>query len=203
MQRSPTCHGGVKGRGGFKLSAGALYPKDDYEWIVKGGAYQVLTAAGGRYAHSAHRSQGPREEPAAAEADWLRPARRRPAIRDGFPGIPHDRCKWIQNGAPFGPERRSTTKCTSLEVFPKIVTLERGGTHRLLVTAHFTEAARKTSPIRLSTNRTTATSPRSDENGIVKAATHGETAILVRAAGQAASATVGVIGAPVAALSQP
>ena len=43
-----TCHGGVKGRGGFKLSAGALYPKDDYEWIVKGGAYQVLTTAGGR-----------------------------------------------------------------------------------------------------------------------------------------------------------
>ena len=36
--------GGVKGRGGFKLSAGALYPKDDYDWIVKGGTYQVLTA---------------------------------------------------------------------------------------------------------------------------------------------------------------
>ncbi len=40
-----TCHGGVKGRGGLKLSPGALYPADDYEWIVKGGAYQVLTAA--------------------------------------------------------------------------------------------------------------------------------------------------------------
>src|SRR5713226_6251949 len=38
------CHGGVKGRGGFKLSANALYPKDDYGWITKGGAYQVLTA---------------------------------------------------------------------------------------------------------------------------------------------------------------
>src|SRR5439155_10351067 len=38
------CHGGVKGRGGLKLSANALYPKDDYEWITKGGVYQVLTA---------------------------------------------------------------------------------------------------------------------------------------------------------------
>ncbi|MEO8130367.1 MAG: Ig-like domain-containing protein, partial [Bryobacteraceae bacterium] len=38
------CHGGVKGRGGFKLSPGVLNPKDDYEWIVKGGGYQVLTA---------------------------------------------------------------------------------------------------------------------------------------------------------------
>src|SRR5439155_145260 len=38
------CHGGVKGRGGFKLSANALYPKDDYAWITKGGVYQVLTS---------------------------------------------------------------------------------------------------------------------------------------------------------------
>ena len=41
---SAICHGGVKGQGGFKLSAGALYPADDYEWITKGGGYQVLTA---------------------------------------------------------------------------------------------------------------------------------------------------------------
>src|SRR5438477_3082213 len=38
-----TCHGGVKGRGGFKLSPAALDAKADYEWIVKGGKYQVLT----------------------------------------------------------------------------------------------------------------------------------------------------------------
>ena len=41
---SAICHGGVKGQGGFKLSGGALYPADDYEWITKGGGYQVLTA---------------------------------------------------------------------------------------------------------------------------------------------------------------
>ena len=38
------CHGGVKGQGGLKLSANALHPEDDYNWIMKGGAYQVLTA---------------------------------------------------------------------------------------------------------------------------------------------------------------
>ena len=38
------CHGGVKGQGGLKLSANALYPEDDYNWIIKGGAYQVLSA---------------------------------------------------------------------------------------------------------------------------------------------------------------
>ena len=39
-----SCHGGVKGRGGFKLSSGGFHPKEDYEWIVKGGVYQVLTS---------------------------------------------------------------------------------------------------------------------------------------------------------------
>src|SRR6478752_5768346 len=37
------CHGGVKGRGGFKLSLDALIPREDYEWIVQGGKYQVLS----------------------------------------------------------------------------------------------------------------------------------------------------------------
>src|SRR5205807_4928578 len=40
---SAICHGGVKGQGGLKLSANALYPADDYDWITKGGGYQVLT----------------------------------------------------------------------------------------------------------------------------------------------------------------
>src|ERR1700730_10796999 len=40
-----TCHGSVKGRGGFKLSANALNPREDYEWITKGGGYQVLIEA--------------------------------------------------------------------------------------------------------------------------------------------------------------
>src|SRR5690242_16569534 len=39
------CHGSVKGRGGFKLSANALNPREDYEWIAKGGGYQVLIDA--------------------------------------------------------------------------------------------------------------------------------------------------------------
>ena len=41
---SSDCHGSVKGKGGFKLSMNALYPRDDYQWIVEGGTYQVLSA---------------------------------------------------------------------------------------------------------------------------------------------------------------
>ncbi len=38
------CHGGVKGRGGFKLSLNSLNPREDYKWVVRGGVYHVLTA---------------------------------------------------------------------------------------------------------------------------------------------------------------
>ena len=38
------CHGGPKGKAGFKLSINAMYPRDDYKWIFEGGTYQVLTA---------------------------------------------------------------------------------------------------------------------------------------------------------------
>ena len=41
---SSECHGGVKGRGGFKLSLDARHPRKDYRWIVQGGVYQVLSA---------------------------------------------------------------------------------------------------------------------------------------------------------------
>ena len=41
---SSSCHGGVKGRGGFRLSSDATDPAEDYRWIVRGGGYQVLTA---------------------------------------------------------------------------------------------------------------------------------------------------------------
>ena len=65
---SAICHGGVKGQGGFKLSANALYPADDYDWITKGGVYQVLTAEvkGERIPRIDLAEPG--EEPAASEA---------------------------------------------------------------------------------------------------------------------------------------
>ena len=37
------CHGGLKGKGGLKLSVNAAHPREDYRWIAKGGVFQVLT----------------------------------------------------------------------------------------------------------------------------------------------------------------
>lgn len=191
------CHGGVKGRGGFKLSAGALYPKDDYEWIVKGGAYQVLTA-------EVKGERIPRIDLKQPEKSLI--------LQKATATIPHgggrrfktdspeyqDILKWVKDGAPFGPEVKAENRVVRLEVFPSTVALEANGQQRLLVTAHFADSRTEDfthQALYVSNNRDVASI---DETGIVKAKQLGETAILIRAAGQAISATVGVMGAPVA-----
>jgi hypothetical protein len=192
-----TCHGGVKGRGGFKLSAGALYPKDDYDWIVKGGAYQVLTTqiAGART---------PRIDLANPEKSLLLLKPTSSVPHGGGKRFPVDSPEyrtivdWIKNGAPFGPESSVNNKVASLEVFPKVVTLERGGIHRLLVTAHFADGRAEDFTGQASFKSNDSDVATINESGIVKAGRTGETAILVRAAGQAASASIGVIGSPIA-----
>ncbi|MGI8989924.1 MAG: DUF1553 domain-containing protein [Bryobacteraceae bacterium] len=193
---SPSCHGGVKGRGGLKLSAGALHPKDDYEWIVKGGAYQVLTAE----------VKGPRTpridlrepeksllllKPTAAVAHGG--GRRFTKDADEYLKI----LKWIRDGAPYGAENTTDNRVARLEVFPPVVTLQAGGKQRLLVTAHFVDGRAEdfTDHALFVSNEKDIASV--DESGQVQAGKLGETAILVRAAGQVGSATVGVVGAPV------
>lgn len=188
-----SCHGGVKGRGGFKLSNGALHPKDDYEWIVKGGVYQVLTTE----------VKGPRiprinlEQPEKSLL-LLKPSGGAPhgggvRFRADSPEY-QALLQWIKNGAPFGPDNLPEARVARLEIFPKTVTLQTGEKHRLLVTAHmadgrtedFTRAA-----LYAANDRDVATT---NDAGVVTATRLGETAVLVRAAGAVASATVGVVG---------
>ena len=130
------CHGGVKGRGGFKLSSGVLHPKDDYEWIVKGGTYQVLTAevAGSRVPRI--NLKDPQNSLILLKATGSMPhggGQRFKKTSKEYESL----LKWIKDGAPYGPENDRENRVVRLEVFPPIVTLERGAKQRLLVTAHF------------------------------------------------------------------
>lgn len=188
-----TCHGGVKGRGGFQLSSGALHPKDDYEWIVKGGEYQVLTTE----------VKGER----IPRIDLKQPAQslllRKPAGQTPHGGGVRFKTdseeyrallNWVSQGAPYGAADDKQVTVTRLEVFPKTLTLERGGSHRLLVTAHFADGRTEDftrSAVYASNDKEVAAV---DDDGIVKATRLGETAVLVRAAGGVTSATVGVVG---------
>ena len=193
---SATCHGGVKGQGGFKLSANALYPADDYQWITKGGGYQVLTA-------EVKGERIPRIDLANPDKSLLV---LKPTI-----AVPHGGGKrfatdsedyqtivgWIRGGAPYSSGDASTeARLTSLELYPSLAVLPVTAVHRLLVTAHFSDGHTEdyTHQARYIVNDGEVASVAS--GGVVTAKRRGETSILVRAAGQVASVGVGVIGPP-------
>lgn len=195
------CHGGVKGRGGFKLSAGALYPKDDYEWIVKGGAYQVLTA-------EIKGERIPRVDLKQPESSLILKKATGSVAHGGgrrfAVGSPEYQAilKWVRDGAPYGPELKAENRVVRLEVSPSTVALEQRGEQRLKVIAHFADSRTEDftdQALYVSNNRDVVVV---DESGLVKAKQLGETAILIRAAGHAISATVGVMGSPVARYPQ-
>jgi hypothetical protein len=187
-----TCHGSVKGRGAFKLSASALNPREDYEWIVKGGGYQVLTAE----------ALGPR----VPRVDVHEPSKSllllKPSMAMSHGGglkLPKDSddyrtiLKWAENGAPFGDE--SPAQITSLEVTPRLIAFPATGRHRLLVTAHMADGSQEdfTREVVYQINNSEVAKVNSE--GEVSGMKAGETSVLVRAAGQTASAVVGVLEA--------
>ena len=189
------CHGGVKGRGGFKLSANALAPRDDYEWIVKGGTYQVLTSEtkGERVPRIDLRSPEKSlilEKPTMA-TPHMGGKRFEPDSEDYRTIL-----DWVRAGAPYGAESGAEPRLTGLEVYPSMIALPVGGEHRILVTARFTDGHTEdfTRDVTYVSNDGDVAAVR---DGIVAAKRLGETAILVRGAGHAAAATVGVIGPPV------
>src|SRR5262249_47289049 len=105
---------------------------------------------------------------------------------------------WIRSGAPFGDSNANAPKLTHLTVYPKMAMITRDGRHHLLVTGHFSDGHTEDfthQVLYTSNDRNVATV---DATGVVSAASDGgETAILIRAAGQVASAGVGVIGATI------
>lgn len=198
---SAMCHGGVKGQGGFKLSANALYPKDDYDWIVKGGKYQVLSQETGE--------RTPRIDLTNPEKSLL--------LLKSAGKVPHGGGKrmdldspdyqlmlnWVRQKAPYGDESGGVEpKLTRLEVYPPVVTIPLDGSRRLLVTAHFSDGRSEdyTNQVLYSSND--ADVAEVTAAGKVTAKRRGETAILVRAPGLVASAGVGIVGPPLARYPQ-
>jgi len=192
-----TCHGSVKGRGGFKLSARAVNPSDDYEWITKGGAYQVLTdaVAGVRV---------PRVDLQDPTKSLLLLKPTMTVTHGGGLQLPKDSedygklLEWVRKGAPFGQPLAPSAQVASLEVAPRLVAVAAGGKHRLIVTAHMADGSEEdfTHEVIYQVNNAEVASVSGD--GVVSARKQGETDVLVWAAGYAASSTVGIIGAPIA-----
>jgi hypothetical protein len=192
------CHGGVKGQGGLKLSANALYPADDYNWLIKGGTYQVLTAEVKGERIPRIDLKNPEKSLLLLKPTMAAPhggGKRLETDSDDYKAI----LDWIRKGAPFADGGASDQpKLTRLELYPSMAIMPLEGTHRLLVTAYFSNGRTEdyTHQALYSSNDGEVASVSAD--GVISAKRLGETAILVRAAGQVASAGVGVIGAPVA-----
>ena len=190
---SSECHGGVKGRGGYKLSLSGFFPADDYQWTVEGGVFQVLTTE----------SKGPRTPRINLDDPEKSPLLLKPTL-----GSPHAGGKllavdsadyrtllnWISRGAPWSDEGRPKgARVERVEIFPKEGVLKPGEVQRLLVTAHLNNGRREDV-----TDQTLYVSNNSEvvavgPEGIASAVRLGETFIMARTAGHTVSARFGVI----------
>src|SRR5262245_2159402 len=187
------CHGSVKGQRGFKLSMNALYPREDYTWIVEGGIYEVLTA-------EQTMPRTPRIDRQKPEESLLLLKATGAVSHGGRTRFSADSSEyreivdWIKNGAAYGEDRHEkAVQIARLEIEPKQLVLDAKGKHRLLVTAFLANGRREDMTDKVlyaSNNKEVAqVSPA----GLVEAVRPGETAIMVRAPGQFATVGVGVV----------
>ncbi len=195
---STECHGSVTGQGGFKLSKNATAPREDYGWIVEGGAFHVLTAETGEKVPRIH-MEDPDQSLLLLKASLEVPHGGGQRLRKDSPDYGRIR-DWVAGGAVYGS--RNGSRSTALErvaVTPGQVVLQTGGTRQLLVTAHWADGTREdfTRQVRYLSNNPEVVSVGPD--GRLTGRRVGETSIQVLAGGQSASATVGVIEEPVAA----
>ncbi len=187
------CHGSVKGEGGFKLSLDSLYPKEDYEWIVKGGGYQVLTLE----------SDGPRVPRVRIEEPEQSLLLLKPTMQVSHGGGLHfgtdssdytTILNWIKEGADFGV-RTEEGRIERITVFPKEIVLDQKGEQRLLVTGHTADGRSEDISHQVRYISQNPHVVKVSEGGLVIAKGTGETTVLVRSAGHAVSARFGVVSA--------
>jgi hypothetical protein len=196
-----SCHGSVKGQKGFKLSLNAVYPREDYAWIVEGGIYQVLTAEQTKPKKPRIDLKKPEESLLLVKATAAVSHGGGERFAEGSSDY-QEVLEWIKKGAPYGEDRgEKAARIDRLEIEPRQVVLDSKGKRQLLVTALLSDGRREDvtdKVLYLSNNKeVAAVSP----DGLVEAVRTGETAVLVRAAGQFATAGVAVI--PPAAADYP
>lgn len=187
------CHGGVKGRGGLKLSMNGRNPREDYRWIVEGGVYQVLTTAVG--------------EPIEPRVDVDDPTKSLFLLKPTG-AVDHGGGKrlsvdstdymrlveWIRDGARLEEDPQRAIR--DLEVFPGAAVLELNGARRLLVTARLAsgESEDLSDKVRYESSNPEVLDVSAD--GVIKAVKTGEAVVFVYAAGRTLGTRFGVVDAP-------
>jgi len=176
------CHGSIRGKGGFKLSLFGYEPDQDYT--------AILQADGGRRIDLKNPEQSlilrkpSFQLPHGGGLRFKKDSLEYTAIRE-----------WIAGGARY--DSANSPRIVSLEVFPRerrLVGL--GSEQRLIVTARFTDGSAEdvTGKVQYSSNDDAVASV--SPAGIVKAASPGETAIMIRTLGQAIVSRIAVVRDP-------
>src|SRR5205814_1122077 len=98
---SSNCHGGVKGRGGLKLSLDGYHPEEDYKWIVKGGTYQVLSPEPLPPLNPRVNVQDPPQSLLLLKPTMIKPHGGGRLIQNGSRDY-EVILKWVRQGAPYG-----------------------------------------------------------------------------------------------------
>ena len=193
---SSSCHAGVKGRGGFKLSIDGVFPEDDYKWIVEGGTYHVLTAESGEKIPRIN-LKDPEKSLLLLKPTFEVPHGGGLRFEAGSPDY-QTILDWIRAGAPYEEkENGKSVTVERVEVFPKEVVLNSSGKQQLLVTAFLSNGRRQdiTESVLYVTNDSMVAEV--SESGLVQAHKTGETAVLVHSPGYVVNSKVGVIEKPV------
>ncbi|MFN0165382.1 MAG: DUF1549 domain-containing protein [Bryobacteraceae bacterium] len=195
---SSDCHGGVKGQGGFKLSVNGTQPKEDYKWIVEGGVFQVLSAESAGAKTPRVNVKEPEKSPLLLKPAMITPhggGRRFTATSPDYEVL----LRWVRQGAPYGEEsKQEAARIERLEVLPKNTVLDATGKQQLLVTAHSSDGTSEDvtgEALYSAGNSEVATVT---PEGLATAVKPGETAVVIRVAGQAVSTQIGVASKPIA-----
>ena len=190
---SSACHGGVKGKAGFKLSLDTLHPREDYRWIVEGGGYQVMST-------EAKGLRKPRVDLQNPEKSLLLQKPTFAVAHGGGEQLPlgspdyQTMLHWIRKGAPYEDEVPAAgPSVRGIEILSGEIVLDSGTHQQLLVSARLSNGRSEdiTQKVRYTSSNPEVVSVSS--SGVVQAVSPGETSIVVRAPAHVASARVGVI----------
>ncbi len=192
------CHGGLKGKGGLKLSVNAAHPHQDYRWVVEGGVFQVLTDKPG--------------EPIVPRINIEKPARSKLLLKPTL-DLPHGGglrlekesddyraiLEWIRRGATFEEQGEATrSKIVGLEVFPESALLETRQNRQLIVRGVFADASTEDLTHQVHYESSSPGVATISSSGVVTACGSGETTVLISGAGYETRVGIGVVGALVA-----
>lgn len=192
------CHGAVPGQGGFKLSLFSSHPHEDYQWIVQGGRFEVLT-------DEQDQPKEPRVDLQEPENSLILLKATGQTSHDGGRRFELDSpeyatlLRWVRAGAPYGPEEETrSVRIERLEVYPQEVVLARDGSQQLLVTAHLSDGRLEDVTGEVVYDSGSDSVLEVNAAGRVTAKSPGEANVMVRAPGHITTSRVGVVARAIA-----